>query len=97
MRRYGTGRIAIDAADGHELYEEDLDNGFYSSPVAVGGKVVAVDLDGVLYQFEPGADRIETAGKYELGRKVVCVPAFHKGDVILRTADNELVCLEAKQ
>ena len=96
---FGSGGtiIAIDAADGHELYEEDLDNGFYASPVAIGGKVVAVDLDGVLYQFEPGADRIETAGKYELGRKVVCVPAFHKGDVILRTADNELVCLEAKQ
>ena len=96
---FGSGGtiIAIDAADGHELYEEDLDNGFYSSPVAVGGRIVAVDLDGVLYLFEPGADKIETAGKYELGRKVVCVPAFHKGDVILRTADNELVCLEAKE
>ena len=95
---FGSGGtiIAIDAADGHELYEEDLDNGFYSSPVAVGGKVVAVDLDGVLYEFEPGADRIGTAGKYELGKKVVCVPAFHKGNIILRTDENELICLEAK-
>ena len=95
---FGSGGtiIAIDAADGHELYEEDLDNGFYSSPVAVGGKIVAIDLDGVLYQFEPGTDKIETVGKYELGRKVVCVPAFHKGDVILRTAENELICLEVK-
>ena len=96
---FGSGGtiIAIDAADGHELYEEDLDNGFYSSPVAVGGKVVAVDLDGVLYKFEPGEDTIKVEGKYELGRKVVCVPAFHKGDIILRTSDNELICLEAKQ
>ena len=65
--------------------------------MAVGGKIVAVDLDGVLYQFEPGADKIETLSKFELGKKVVCVPAFHKGNVILRTDDNELICLEAKQ
>lgn len=95
---FGSGGtiIAIDASDGHELYEEDLDNGFYSSPVAVGGKIVAVDLDGVLYQFEPGADKLETAGKFETGKKVVCIPAFHKGDIILRTTENELICLEAE-
>lgn len=96
---FGSGGtiIAIDAADGHELYEEDLDNGFYASPVTVDGKVVAVDLDGVLYQFEPEEDEIEIRGKFELGKKVVCVPAFHKGNIILRTAENELICLEAKQ
>ena len=96
---FGSGGtiIGIDASDGHELYEEDLDNGFYSSPVAVGGKIVAVDLDGVLYEFEPGAEKLETVGKYELGKSVVCVPAFHKGNVILRTKDNKLICLEAKQ
>ena len=96
---FGSGGtiIAIDATDGHELYEVDLDNGFYSSPVVVGGKIVAVDLDGVLYEFEPVAEKLETVGKYELGKSVVCVPAFHKGNVILRTKDNELVCLEAKQ
>ena len=96
---FGSGGtiIAIDANDGHELYEEDLDNGFYASPVAVGGKIVAVDLDGVLYQFEPGAEKLETVGRYELGKKVVCVPAFHKGNIILRTTGNELICLEAKQ
>ena len=95
---FGSGGtiIAIDAADGHEIYEEDLDNGFYSSPVVVGGKIVAVDLDGVLYKMEPEDDEIEIEDKFELGRRIVCVPAFHKGDVILRTEDNELICLEAK-
>ena len=96
---FGSGGtvIGIDATDGHELYEVDLDNGFYSSPVAIGGKIVAVDLDGVLYEFEPGAEKLEIIGKYELGKSVVCVPAFHKGNVILRTKDNALICLEAKQ
>ena len=96
---FGSGGtiIGIDATDGHELYEVDLDNGFYSSPVAVGGKIVAVNMDGVLYEFELGAEKLETVGKYELGKSVVCVPAFHKGNVILRTRDNALICLEAKQ
>jgi hypothetical protein len=65
--------------------------------VAVEGKIVAVDMDGVLYEFEPGAEKLETVGKYELGKSVVCVPAFHKGNVILRTRDNALICLESKQ
>ena len=65
--------------------------------MAVGGKIVAVDMSGVLYEFEPGADKIETLSKFELGKKVVCVPAFHKGSIILRTTGNELICLEAKQ
>ncbi len=95
---FGSGGtiIAIDAKDGRELYEEDLDNGFYSSPVVVGGRIVAVNLDGDLYAFAPGADKIETVGKFSLGKKVVCVPAFHKGNLILRTDDNELICLESK-
>ena len=46
--------------------------------------------------FKPEDDELETEGKFELGKRVVCVPAFHKGDLILRTKDNELVCLEAK-
>ncbi len=96
---FGSGGtiIAIDAKDGRELYEEDLDNGFYSSPVVIGGKIVAVNLDGDLYAFAPGPDKIETEGKFSLGKRVVCVPAFHKGNIILRTAENELICLEAKQ
>ncbi|MBO7089540.1 MAG: PQQ-binding-like beta-propeller repeat protein, partial [Lentisphaeria bacterium] len=95
---FGSGGtiIAVDSKDGHELYEVDVDSGFYASPVAVGDRIVAVDMDGVLYLFEPEDDGLETEGKYELGKRVVCIPAFHKGDLILRTADNELVCLEAK-
>jgi len=96
---FGSGGtiIAVDAKDGRELYEEDVDSGFYASPVAVGDRIVAVDMEGVIYLFEPEDDGLETEGKYELGKRVVCVPAFHKGDLILRTTDNELVCLEAKQ
>ena len=57
---------------------------------------MAVDLDGVLYKMEPEDDEIEVKDKFEVGKKVVCIPAFHKGKIILRTADNELICLEAK-
>ena len=96
---FGSGGtiIAIDAKDGHELYEKNLDNGFYSSPVYIGGKIVAIDMDGVIYEFEVEEDELETEGKYELGKNVVCVPAFHKGNLIVRTMGNELICLEAKQ
>ena len=57
---------------------------------------MAVNLDGDLYAFAPGEDKIETVGKFSLGKKVVCVPAFHRGNLILRTSENELICLESK-
>ena len=95
---FGSGGtiIAIDAKDGRELYEKDVDSGFYASPVAVGDRIVAVDMEGVVYLFEPEDDELKTEGKYELGKRVVCVPAFHRGNLILRTAENELICLESK-
>lgn len=95
---FGSGGtiIAIDAKDGHELYEENLDNGFYASPVVVGNKIVAVNLDGDLLLFSPSTDKIVMDGKFSIGKKVVCIPAFHQGRIIIRTDTSELICLEAK-
>ena len=95
---FGSGGtiIAIDAKSGEELYEEDLDNGFYSSPVVVGGKIVAITLDGDLLKLSPSEGKLQTEGKYSIGTKVVATPAFHQGAIIVRTAENKLISLEAK-
>ena len=95
---FGSGGtiIAIDAKSGEELYEEDLDNGFYSSPVVVGGKIAAITLDGDLLKLSPSEGKLQTEGKYSIGTKVVATPAFHQGGIIVRTAENKLISLEAK-
>ena len=95
---FGSGGsvIAINAKDATELYEEYFDNGFYSSPVVVQNKIVAINLDGDLFLMDATAESLTIEGKFSLEKKVVAVPAFYKEKIIVRTSENELICLEAK-
>ena len=96
------GVIAIDTQNAKELYEENFDHGFYASPVVVQSagtpakqhKIVAVDLKGTVYLMDASSDTLVTEGKYDIGKDVVATPAFYQGNIIIRTDDNELICLE---
>ncbi|MFA6929938.1 MAG: PQQ-binding-like beta-propeller repeat protein, partial [Lentisphaeria bacterium] len=90
----GGSVIALDAANGSELYEENFASGFYASPVLLEGKIVAVNMDGLLLLIQPSAEKWIQLATYESGRKVLATPAFAKGKIILRSMTNELICLE---
>ena len=89
--------IAISTQNAKELYEEFFDCGFYASPVIVQGKIVAVDLKGNLLLLDASGDQLVTEGRYSIEKDVVATPAFYQGNIIIRTDDHELICLEAKQ
>ena len=91
----GGSVIGLNAEDGKELYEKNFDSGFYASPVVMGDRIVAVNLDGDLFLLKPSAKDLTIEGKFSAGKKVVAVPAFHRGNIILRTADNDLLYLES--
>ena len=86
--------FAIDAENGEELYEEIFNNGFYASPVILQDKIVAVNLDGELLLLTGSKDGLITEGSFSLETEVSATPAFHNGNVIIRTSDNALICLE---
>ncbi|NLF93613.1 MAG: PQQ-like beta-propeller repeat protein [Oligosphaeraceae bacterium] len=88
--------IGLDRRTGEELFEASFSDGFYASPVAVGGKIVAVNLSGELLLLSASREGIITEGKYDLGNKVVAVPAFHRGNLVMRTFDNDLLYLETQ-
>jgi outer membrane protein assembly factor BamB len=92
----GGSVIGIDAENGKELYEKSFDNGFYASPVIFGDKIVAVNLDGDLFLLEPSSKDLLIKGKFSLGKKIVAIPAFSRGNIIIRNSDDELLCLESK-
>ena len=92
----GGSVLGIDAKDGKELFEENFDNGFYSSPVAVGGKIVAANLDGDLLLLSATREKLTVEAKYAMNTKLFAVPAFSKGNLIVRTGENNLICLEAE-
>ena len=90
----GGSIIALDATTGEELYEENYDNGFYSSPILLENRIVAVNLDGLLLLIEPSREKWLELASFDLKRKVVATPAFAAGKIIIRTMNNELLCLE---
>lgn len=91
----GGSVLGISAEDGKELYEKSFDSGFYASPVVMGDRIVAVNLNGDLFLLKPSANDLTVEGKFSVGKKVVAIPAFHRGNIIIRTADNDLVYLES--
>ena len=91
----GGSVLGIDAKDGKELFEENFDNGFYASPVAVGGKIIAANLDGDLLLLSATREKLTVEAKYSMKTKLFAVPALSGGNVIIRTGENNLICLEA--
>ncbi|MBP5321350.1 MAG: PQQ-binding-like beta-propeller repeat protein, partial [Kiritimatiellae bacterium] len=92
----GGSVLGIDATDGKELFEENFDNGFYASPVAVGGKIIAANLDGDLLLLSATREKLNVEAKFALNKKLFAVPALCQGNLIVRTEENELICLEAE-
>ena len=84
------GIVCFDAktgknADGDlfELWMEETDEGFYASPVIVGGKVYLMDRIGMMHIFEPGKE-FKPIGNPTLGEEAVCTPAFVGGAIYYR-------------
>lgn len=92
----GGSVLGIDAKDGKELFEENFDNGFYASPVVVGGKIIAANLDGDLLLLSATRKKLTVEAKYAMKTKLFAVPAFSGGNLIIRTGENDLICLEAE-
>ncbi|MDD3118362.1 MAG: PQQ-binding-like beta-propeller repeat protein, partial [Victivallales bacterium] len=92
----GGSVVGISAKDGKELYEKEFDNGFYASPVVLDHKIVGVNLDGDLFRMSASPTGLKIEAKYAIGKRVVATPAFHRGNIIIRTSDDELIYLESK-
>lgn len=88
---YGT-LVCYDAAGGEKLWEKELGNTVYASPMIVDGKLYVLDKTGLMHIFR--ADRTLTeAGTAPLGEGSVCTPVFGAGRIWIRGLKN-LYCIE---
>jgi outer membrane protein assembly factor BamB len=84
------------AKDGTKLWEHELNNDCYASPVACGDKVIQLDDKGTLHIFTIG-DKIPTITTFNVDDEGFhATPAFIGSNIILRSKDN-LYCLEVKK
>ena len=79
---YGTVSC-LDLHSGTLFWEEEFDDGFYSSPVIVDGRVYVSDLEGVTHVFKLG-EQYEAIAALPLGEAVTATPAFLDGVIYIR-------------
>jgi len=83
--------VCYDAKKGTKLWEHEIDNTIYASPIIVEDKIYLVDKQGIMYIFRVDKEYIPVA-QPELGEKIVCTPAFAEGKIYLRGYDH-LYCI----
>jgi len=81
-----------DAKTGEKKFEKEFNNGFYSSPMVVDGKLYLIDMRGVTHILKADASGTVLA-QPELGEGGYAVPAFADGVIYIR-GDEHLYCIE---
>lgn len=81
----------LDAKTGETYWEQEFEEGFYSSPVLAGDRIYLMDRAGVMHIFK--ADRAYAAlGESPLGEPSSCTPAFVADRIYIR-GDDHLYCI----
>ncbi|MFP6596757.1 MAG: serine/threonine protein kinase, partial [Candidatus Hydrogenedentota bacterium] len=74
------------------LWVEEMDDGFYSSPVLVNDRLYVLDIPGVMYIIKAGPE-YELIAKIDMGELTFATPAFMDGRIYIRT-EGHLYCIE---
>jgi outer membrane protein assembly factor BamB len=84
--------VCLDAKTGKKLWDQELTDGFYSSPVLVGDRIYILDKEGHMYIVK-ASSTYELIATREFGETTFATPAFMDGRIYLRT-DKNLYCIE---
>jgi outer membrane protein assembly factor BamB len=83
----------LDSSSGEILWEKDVDNGFYSSPLRLGDRIVAFDLKGNMLVIKPDRQKLQIEKTEALGVPVLTTPAFVGNKMWVRTK-SEVMLIE---
>lgn len=75
----------LDSKDGKILWEEEVKNGFYSSPLVLTDRIVAFDLKGNLLCIKPDRSQLIVESTDSLGVPVLSTPAMGSKQMWVRT------------
>jgi len=83
--------VCYDSKTGKKNWEHEFDNGFYSSPVLVDGKIYLMDLSGIMHVFAASKEFVSIA-QSPLGEDGMTTPAFIDGRIYIR-GNEHLFCI----
>lgn len=83
--------ICYDAKTGQIYWEQEYDNGFYSSPMLADGKIYLMDMQGIMHIFKAEKE-FELISNSPIGEKCMTTPAFTDNRIYIRGNDH-LFCI----
>ncbi len=81
----GATILCMNENNGEVFWEAEVSDGFYCSPLNLGGKLIAIDMQGKLYIIEPDSNRLNIIGYKEFNQPIVTTPAVINNSLIIRT------------
>ena len=75
--------ICYDAKTGEKYWEHEFDNGFYSSPMMVEGKIYLMDMGGNMHIFKVEKEFV-SLGVFSIEEAGMTTPAFSDGNIYIR-------------
>ncbi len=86
--------ICLDSASGEVAWVQEVDEGFYASPILAGDRIYAVDRKGAVHIFKTGQPFTPIATPSVGGEEVLATPAVMDGRIYFRAGKN-LLCIGA--
>jgi len=83
--------VCYDAKSGEKYWEQEYNNGFYSSPIVADGKVYIIDMSGKAHIIEVSRE-FNLIAEPELGEEAFATPAFAQDRIYLRGREH-LYCI----
>ena len=84
--------VCLDMLTGGVKWEQEFDEGFNSSPILVGNKVYAIDIEGVVHIIDAEAETFHEIAAIEMGAPIYTTPAFVDNRIYIRS-DETLFCI----
>lgn len=83
--------VCYDAKTGEIQWEQEYDNGFYSSPILVEGSIYLIDMDGIMHIFS-AENKFISLGDSPIGEDCMTTPAMADGRIYIR-GNEHLFCI----
>jgi len=81
----GATILCMNENNGEVFWEAEVSDGFYCSPLSLGGKLIAIDMQGKLYIIEPDKTNLNVIAYKEFNQPIVTTPAVMNNSLIIRT------------
>ena len=75
--------VCYNTKTGEKYWEHEFDNGFYSSPMLVEGKIYLMDMGGNMHIFKAEKEFV-SLGSFSIGEDGMTTPAFSDGNIYIR-------------